>query len=161
MQPVNRHQDSLNPSQRHRLRITYKHIDQLLGDIEQTLNVTASKGVFPNYIADITPSQREAIEDYIAQFRKHLRYVLASQGLVPEEPHISAAHSIEVGLTFIEVAIEELAPRYMRGYGPVSEQGAADLYAIMSELQSVSKNLHGYVQTLAQQAHQRSGTDNG
>jgi hypothetical protein len=141
---------SLNASQRRRLLITGKHIDHLLGDIEETLNATASKGVFSSYVSDITPMQRETIEDFIAQLRGKLLQVLASQSLAPEEPHISAAHSIEVGLTFIEVAIEELAPHYMRGYGPVSQQGAADLYGIMAELQSVSKELHRYVQQLPQ-----------
>jgi hypothetical protein len=141
---------SLNASQRRRLLITCKHIDHLLGDIEETLNATASKGVFSSYVSDITPMQRETIEDFIARLRGKLLQVLASQSLAPEEPHISAAHSIEVGLTFIEVAIEELAPHYMRGYGPVSQQGAADLYGIMAELQSVSKELHRYVQQLPQ-----------
>jgi len=144
--------NSLNPSQRQRLLITCKHIDQLLGDIEATLNATAYMSVFHNYVSDISPAQRKTIENSIARLRQRLLRVRASQSLVPEGPHISAAHSIEVGLTFIEVAIEELAPRYMRGYGPVSEQGAADLYAIMAELQSESKGLHGYVQQLSQQA---------
>lgn len=141
---------TLNASQRHRLLITCKHIDHLLGDIEETLNATASKAVFSTYVSYITPLQRKTIEDYIARLRGRLLQVLASQSLAPEEPHISAAHSIEVGLTFIEVAIEELAPHYMRGYGPVSQQGADDLYGIMAELQSVSNELHRYVQQLPQ-----------
>jgi len=147
---------TLNASQRHRLLITCKHIDHLLGDIEATLNATASKGVFSSYVNDITPLQQKTIEDYIAQLRERLLHVLASQSLAPEDPHISAAHSIEVGLTFIEVAIEELAPRYMRGYGPVSEEGASDLYRIMANLQSVSKELNHYVQQLSQQAGEHS-----
>ena len=114
-----------------------------------------SKGVFPNYINDISPQQREAIEEQVAKFRQKLLEVLESQSLSPGEPQISAAHSIEVGLTFIEVAIEELAPRYMRGYGPVSEPGAADLDGIMAKLQSVSKGFHRYVQELAEHAQQR------
>ena len=147
-----RDKSSLNPSQRQRLLITCKHIDQLLGDIEQTLNATASLSVFQNYVADISASQHSAIDDYIAHLRDKIRGVLAGLSLTAEGPHISAAHSIEVGLTFIEVAIEELAPRYMRGYGPVSEDGAADLHAIMTELQSVSKDMHRYVQSISQQA---------
>ena len=147
---------TLNANQRHRLLITCKHIDKLLGDIEETLNATASKGVFSNDVNDITPPQRKTIEDYITQLRERLLHVLASQSLAPEEPHISATHSSEVGLTFIEVAIEELSPRYMRGYGPVSQEGASDLYRIMANLQSVSKELNHYVQQLSQQAGEHS-----
>ena len=50
-----------------------------------------------------------------------------------------------MGLTFVEIAIAELAPRYMRGYGPVSEQGATDLYGVVAELQSAAKELHRYI----------------
>jgi hypothetical protein len=71
--------------------------------------------------------------------------ILATQSLGPEEPHISASHAIHVGLTFVEIAIAELAPRYMRGYGPISQEGAADLNEIVTELQSAVKELHRYV----------------
>ena len=33
----------------------------------------------------------------------------------------------------------------MRGYGPVSEQGAADLNSVIAELQSTVKELHRYL----------------
>lgn len=148
------HEDdtTLNPSQRHRLLVTCKHVDKLLGDIEGTLNAAASRNVFPGYVGDITPRQRKTIEDYIARLRGQLLQVLARQSLAPEEPRISAAHAIHVGLTFIEIAIAELAPHYMRGYGPVSEQGATDLHGVIAELQSTVKELHRYLL--------QSGSDN-
>ena len=142
---MNENHITLNPSQRQHLLITCKHIDKLLGDIEETLNAAASKSVFPNYVGDITPLQRKTIEDYIARLRGQLLQVSAGQALAPEKPRISASHSIHVGLTFVEIAIAELAPRYMRGYGPVSEQGATDLYGVVAELQSAAKELHRYI----------------
>ena len=132
---------SLNANQRQRLLVSCRHIDKLLSDIEATLDATSSKTVFPSYVTDISPMQRMAIEDYIARIRMQLLQVLHSQSLVPEPPSISAAHSIRVNLTFIDIAIAELAPRYMRGYGPVSEQGAADLNGIVTGLESAVKQL--------------------
>ncbi len=142
---LHEHHTNLNSSQRHRLLVTCKHIDKLLGSIEETLNAAASKSVFPGYVGDITSRQRKTIEDCIARFRGQLLQVIARQSLAPEEPRISASHAIHVGLTFIEIAIAELAPRYMRGYGPVSEQGAADLNGVIAELQSTVKELHRYL----------------
>ncbi len=136
---------TLNASQRQRLLITCKHIDKLLGDIEATLNSAASKSVFPSYVADITPIQRKTVEDYIARIRGQLLQVLAGESLAPEPPHISVAHSINVNLTFIDIAIAELAPHYMRGYGPVSDEGAADLNGIVAELESAVKELTQYI----------------
>jgi GTP-binding protein EngB required for normal cell division len=142
---MNEQHITLNPSQRQRLLITCKHIDKLLGDIEETLNTAASKRVFPSYVGDITGLQRKTIEDYIARLRGQLLQVLAGQGLAPEKPGILASHSIHVGLTFVEIAIAELDPHYMRGYGPVSEEGATDLYGVVGELQSAAKELQRYI----------------
>ncbi len=136
---------TLNGAQRQRLLITCKHIDRLLGDIEATLNAAASKTVFPSYVNDVTTAQRKTIEDYIARVRGQLLQVLAGESPSPEAPRISAAHSIHVNLTFVDIAIAELAPHYMRGYGPVSEEGAADLNGIVAELQSAIKELTRYV----------------
>ena len=78
-------------------------------------------------------------------FARQLLQVLARHSLVPEHPRISASHSIDVALTFIEIAIAELDPHYMRGYGRVSEEGATDLYGVIAELQSAAKELHRYI----------------
>jgi hypothetical protein len=137
---------SLNASQRQHLLITCKHVDKLLADIEETLNTAGAKTVFPNYVDDVTTEQRKALEDCIARVRGQLLQVLARQSLAPEEPRISALHSIQVNLTFIGVAITELAPRYMRGYGAVSEEGAADLNGIVEDLQEAVNELMDSVQ---------------
>ena len=135
---------TLNSSQRQRLLITCKHIDKLLSDIEATLNAAASKSVFPSYVGDISGVQRKTMEDHIARMRGQLLQVLAGQSIAPEPPHISAAHSINVNLTFMDIAIAELAPRYMRGYGPISSEGAADLNGIVAELESAVKEIRKF-----------------
>ncbi len=136
---------SLNPSQRQRLLITCKHIDKLLEDIEATLHASDSKSVFPNYTADVDPDERKTIEDYVARIRRQLLQVLASQSLTPEEPRISVTHSIYVNLKFIDIAVTELAPRHMQGYGPVSPAGAADLERIVVSLQTSVNQLTEYL----------------
>jgi len=136
---------TLNGSQRQHLLVTCKHIDKLLGDIEATLNSAGSKTVFPNYVNDVTPVQRKTIEDYLARVRGQLLQVLGGQSLAPEKPRISAIHSIHVNLTFVNIAIAELAPHHMRGYGPVSDEGTADLNGIVAELQSAIKELTRFV----------------
>jgi hypothetical protein len=96
--PLDDNSTGLNPTQRQRLLITCKHIDKLLEDIENTLHAASSKCVFPNYVNDLTPLQRGAIEDYVARFRGQLLKVLGTQALSPEQPCISASHAIHVGL---------------------------------------------------------------
>jgi len=136
---------SLNDSQQRTLLISCKHMDALLLDIEDVLNSARSNSVFPRYIQDVAPVQRKTIEDHIARIRVQLLRVLAGQAIEAGKPRITASHAIHNALTFVEVAIEELSPGRMRGYGPVSETGASDLNGVMQDLQSVVQQLHSYV----------------
>jgi len=136
---------TLSPSQRNRLLVTCKHIDGLLGDIEATLNAAASNSAFPNYVEDVSSFQRKGIEAQIARLRAQLLQVLDSQSIAPEPPQISATHSIKVSLSFIDIAVAELAPRHMRGYGPVSDKAAADLSEIVAKLQAAVREMLRFV----------------
>lgn len=136
---------SLSDSQQRTLRNAFKHMDGLLKDIEAALDPTRTNSVFPKYIDDIAPIQQKTIEESLARFRAQLLRVLAGQAIELEEPRIKASHAVHISLTFIEIAIEELSPSRMHGYGPVSAAGAADLNNIMQDLQSIVHKLHVYV----------------
>src|ERR1019366_2920609 len=97
---------SLNEFQARRLRVTCQYIDKLLGEIEEVLNVAASKAAFPRYSADVAPAQRRTIEDYIARLRAQLIRVLDGQNIPREQPSISVSHAIRVTLGSIDDAAE-------------------------------------------------------
>ena len=136
---------ALNEAQQRYLRISCQHMDGLLRSIEEVLNPARLNSLFPKYIYDITPVQRITIEDYLARIRARLLCVLECQAIEVQKPQIAASHAIHTTLTFVEIAIEELSPGRMGGYGPVSETGAADLNSIMQDLQSIVQQLHVYV----------------
>jgi GTP-binding protein EngB required for normal cell division len=126
--------ETLNPFQANRLRITCQYIDKLLSEIEEILNTTGSKAAFPRYIADILPAQRRTIEDYIARVRAQLIRILKGQDIARGKPFIPASRAVHVNLGAIDIAAEELRPKYMRGYGEVPESVATELNGIVGEL---------------------------
>lgn len=136
---------SLNAFQQNSLRIGCAYIDQLLSDLEQILNASQSKSVFPKYVNDISPVQRKTIEDYFARIRGQLLRVLAGQSIQVEKPKIAASHAINTTLTFVEINIEELSPKKMRGYGQVSPAAVEDLNGVMQELDSIVQQMQRYV----------------
>jgi hypothetical protein len=140
-----RNSDTFNPHQQRRLRVTCQHIDGLLSRIEAVLSASSSKSPFPKYIPDIAPAQRRTIEDRIARMRDELLGVLEKQGIELEPPSISAKHAVHSALTFAQIAVEELAPKHMRGYGEVSQPAAAELNAIVSQLLERITALDTYV----------------
>jgi hypothetical protein len=129
-----RDSEAFNEYQQRRLRVACQHIDGLLSAIEAILSASASKSPFPKYIADIPVAQRRRIEHGIARMRPQLLRALERNAIEVAPPSISAAHAIHSALTFAQIAVEELAPKHMRGYGEVSRRAALELDAIVSSL---------------------------
>lgn len=136
---------SLNEPQARRLRVTCQHIDELLSDIEDILNESASKTAFPRYSSGITPAQRQAVEEYIARIRASLIGILDGQGISREQPSVPALRAIALTLVSIDIAVEELKPKYMRGFGPVTATAGRDLNKIAGELHSLVTGFDRYL----------------
>lgn len=137
--------NSLNSNHERRLSVTCRHIDKLLVDMESTLNVSASKLAFPQYAPDLTSAQRRVIEDYISRIRAQLVRVLDGQNIERPPADIPVTRSLHSTLTFVDIAVEELKPEYMRGYGEVPPAAAVELNGIAGELQGLVRQLDYYV----------------
>ena len=138
-------EDSLNSNQARRLSVTCRYIDKLLGDMESTLSAANSRQAFPEYVPDVTPEERQVIEDYAARVRQQLVRILEAQGVARPEPSIPVSRSLHTSLTFIAIAAEELHPRHMRGYGEVSQTASADLNEIADTLLKLVWEFDRYV----------------
>jgi hypothetical protein len=140
-----RYAGQLNDAQQRRLSVTCKYIDNLLCEIELALHIATSESPFPVYLLDVTPVQAREIEDHIRRLRLQLLRVLAWQHLKPEAPEIPVTRSITTDLAFVDIAIEELKPRYMRGCGPVPADAVDELNHAIHELRSAVKEMEDYV----------------
>ena len=138
-------EEHLNSNHTRRLSVTCRHIDKLLADMEHALGVASSRNAFPEYLPDITPTQRRVIEDYIARLRAQLTKVLDGQGVERPRPFIPVSRSLHTSLTFVAIAAEELQPKYMSGYGAVPSSVAVELSGIAGELLSVTRQLDQYI----------------
>ena len=140
-----RYPGELNETQQRRLSVTCRYIDRLLSDIEQALHSATSSSPFPQYVIDITPAQARVIEDHIRRLRSQLLRALDWQHMKPEPSQIPITRSIAVNLTFIDIAIEELKPSYMRGCGAVPEDAVDELNGVVHELRSVAGSMQRYL----------------
>ncbi len=137
--------NSLNSNHERRLSVTCRHIDKLLAEMESALNVSTSKLAFPQYAPDLSPAQCRVIEDYIGRIRAHLVRVLERQGIARPPSDIPVSRALHTMLTFIEIAAEELKPRYMRGYGEIPPGAAAELNNVSGELGDLVRQLNRYL----------------
>src|SRR5271170_8037119 len=142
----------LNENQQTRLRITCRHIDRLLSDIDDILHTATSQSTFPRYAVNLSLAQIRVLEDYIRRFRSQLVRTMEWQGMKPEPPDIDATHAVLTHLAFVDIAVEELKPHYMRGSGPVPEDAVAELNGVVHELRSLVAGMKRYLK-------QELGTD--
>ena len=137
--------NSLNSNHERRLSVTCRYIDKLLADMESILSVSSSRVAFPQYLPDLTSAQRRVVEDYIGRIRAQLIRVLDGQNIERPSADIPVARSLHSTLTFVDIAVEELKPEYMRGYGEVPPQAAVELNGIAGELQGLVRQLDHYL----------------
>jgi GTP-binding protein EngB required for normal cell division len=137
--------NSLNSNHERRLSVTCRYIDKLLADMESMLSVSSSRLAFPQYIPDLTSAQRRVVEDYIGRIRAQLVRVLDGQNIERPLADIPVGRSLHSTLTFVDIAVEELKPEYMRGYGELPSQAAVELNGIAGELQGLVRQLDHYL----------------
>jgi GTP-binding protein EngB required for normal cell division len=137
--------ESLNESQRRHLLTSIEYADELLSEIEEILTAASSKSPFPKYRVDVTPAQSKVIQDYIARIRGQMLRALDGQGIRPRGPQLGAIHSIRVQLEFVGIALTEIGPKYMRGYGKVPESAITDLNGLVTELNTLVDKLDAYL----------------
>ena len=136
---------TLNDAQRRRLSVTCKYIDKLLCDIEQALHSAESTSPFARHVVDIAPAQARVIEDHIGRLRSQLLRTLDWQNMKPDPPEIPVTRSVMVDLAFVDIAIEELRPSYMRGCGAVPEDAVGELNGVVHELRSLVGSMERYL----------------
>ena len=131
----------LNEAQRRRLFSNAQYADKLLSEVEAILNASESKSIFPKYVADLSPPQVKLIRSYIARFRNQLARAMDGLSIVPESAALGSLHSIRVTLTFVRIAVQEMAPHYLRGYGEVAESVTPQLQGLCAELEGLLERL--------------------
>ena len=136
---------SLNEYQQRHLLVSCQYIDKLLGEIEQIAHVPSAGELFPRHSSTMTPMQKRVLQDYLSRIRSRVLAVLDGEHLPPPPPHGQDVFSIRSTLTFVDIAIEELKPKYMRGYGAVPEAIVPRIEGIVDELRTIVEKLGQYL----------------
>ena len=136
---------ALNPHHQRRLRATCQYIDNLLSEIDAILTPRDSGALFPRYAIDFAPAQRALLQGAIVEFRGQLLQAIKENKVTVEPPSISALQAIRSALNFIDIAVTELRPRYMRGYGAVPPEAAVQLERTVDQLEQLVHQLDARV----------------
>jgi GTP-binding protein EngB required for normal cell division len=133
--------DGFNESHRRRLLANAQYADKLVSEIEEILSASESKSPFPKYRPDVSLHQARLIRGQLARFRDHLARVISAVGIRYGGAQFGALHSIRVTLKFMRIAVQEMAPEHLRGYGDLSGDATSELRGLCTELEGLIDGL--------------------
>lgn len=132
----------LNENHKHSMLSGFRRVNGLLSDIERTMATSVNpRSPFQKYIADITSAQQKIIADKIAFIRAVMCHVLESKDVTIDHLGISAVRSIRTAIHFADMTLEEMGPKYMRGYGELTEGATRELNEVTSHMQKLLKQM--------------------
>lgn len=137
--------DGFNENHRAQLRLTFQHIDKLLSEGSRALAGADDDSPFNKYTPDATPLQRKVAGGHVARLRTVMVRAMQAQGIPFAPPVCGALWAARTSLTFAKVAAEELTPKRLRGYGPLSNEAGAELDRIRVELHAGLDRLADYL----------------
>jgi hypothetical protein len=124
-------------SQRRDVLNTFRHVDDLLWRVERVLATASDKSPLQPYANDITSEQGKHYRALVAQVREAMERILKSNDIHDQHAPIRATHAVNTGFLLASVAVEELRPKHLRGYGKVSDNDAQAIEQLVDDLQGL------------------------
>lgn len=137
-------EERFNEAQSRRLLTSSTYIDKLLVDVEQILS-SATAESFPKYKNPLSPVQIRVIRDYLQRIRQQILRVLSDLQIPLPEAAFDSTHSIRVTLQFVEIALEEMAPERLKGFGTVPPPLVLRLAGGLQEVKGMVRQIDSYL----------------
>jgi GTP-binding protein EngB required for normal cell division len=135
----------MNENHQRHLLATFQHVDNLLSEAERILISAGSPSPFQEYSQDSTPVQRKVTHDYIVRVRETMRRILEELEIPLKRPISGAIWAARSHLSFASIAIADIEPRQMEGYGKISDADRQAMNKTVAELNSILNRLGAYL----------------
>jgi hypothetical protein len=135
----------MNQNQQRHLLATFQYVDNLLSEAERIMASAGSPSPFEQFSQDSTPIQRKVTHDYVLRVRQAMQRILDELKIPRKHPISSATWAARSHLDFAGIAIAELRPEHMRGYGQLSEEDARTMDRVVAELNAELARITHYL----------------
>lgn len=135
----------MNESHKRHLVVTLGYIDQVLREAEQILATAGSASPFARYTQDSSPLQRKVIGDSIDHLGQVMAHIMADLDLPHPAPICGALWAAQTQVSGARIAVAELRPKTMRGYGTLSTEDIERIDAIVAKLDAQLEALMSYI----------------
>jgi len=148
--------NTLSPNHARILVSGFLDLHHQIEEMEALLAQSAGSSALSERVNDISPTEVKVIQDYFARVRSTLLACLQENGVPLDVRRTSLRWTLQTRATFLHVAIAELGPEQLRGYGELSPAARDALVKIQQELDRLVDRLGAYLrQGLGQDLSQR------
>jgi GTP-binding protein EngB required for normal cell division len=135
----------LNASQRQSILFGFLDVHRRMIDLEAMVAQQDASGPFSQYTADISPTEAKVLRDYFARIRTTMLACLRENDIPVEVRRTSLRWGQQVGLTSLSIAVAEISPRNLAGYGPLGPEAEAGVLKIQQELRRLIDRAAAYL----------------
>ena len=125
----------LNENQIRRVVVTFSQVDGLLDEVERLAR--SEPGALGGKRADFSPDEALPILAYVKEARAGILDALDRMGIPRPTPSASARWAARSNLTFADIALSDLSPSNLKGYGAVDAAAAGVLVAHADDLRMI------------------------
>ena len=111
----------LNGPQSRAIRCGFLDINRRMAELEASIVGRAHSSPFSARVNDLSVTEARVVQDYFARIRTAMRTHLEDCEVALDITPSSLRWTLQCGITFMGITVEELRPSKLRGYGELSE----------------------------------------
>jgi GTP-binding protein EngB required for normal cell division len=146
----------LNPSQKQSILSGFLDVHRRMAELDAAITQSGISSPFSQHVGDLSPTEVKVVRDYFARIRTTMLSCLEEAGIPLEVRRTSLRWTLQVSMTFLHIAVAEMGPERLRGYGPLNAAAAEAVIKIQQDLYRLIDRLGAYLrQGLGRDLQQR------
>ena len=117
----------LTPLHKHVLLTGFLDIESRLQQMESLLAQGTRPSPLSGCVGDLSPTEAKVVEDYFVRIRSTMLTCLKKHSIPIEVRPTSLRWSLQCNMTMLDVAVAELGPERLRGYGEMGDAGRQEV----------------------------------
>jgi hypothetical protein len=135
----------LNEYQKRTILLSCLDLHRRMAEMEAILAQSAVSSPFSKYVNNLSPTEGKVVQDYFARLRATLLAWLNEADIPPEVLHASTRWALQVGTVSLQVAVAEMSPEKLSGYGRLSEAGRDLVVKMRQDLDRMIDRVGAYL----------------
>lgn len=135
----------LGPLHKNALLSAFLHINSRLNEMDLLLAQGKRRSPLDRQVDDLAPTEAQVVRDYFARIRSTMATCLERHEIPIEVHRVSLRWALQTGLKFLSVAVAEVSPDRLRGYGPLDDAGRQEVLGIQREIDRLLDRVIAYL----------------